>query len=180
MDEMEIINLHKRCDKKVPQPIKASKSFKSDEPKKHQSHLNLLMIQARKNTSQKKPMEKRSLQIQVKKLKRPQSRKKHQSHLRLLTRAGKKKKGRPCKDDKESLLLGVKEEAQIFFDLWKDSKNLTIEKEVERVVFMRGPYKGQELSNVALCNTEYLKKALKRSRLDKKTKSYIKQALTKA
>ena len=34
MDEMEIINLHKRCDKKVPQPKKASKSFKSDEPKK--------------------------------------------------------------------------------------------------------------------------------------------------
>ena len=32
MDEMEIINLHKRCNKKVPQPKKAP--FKSDEPKK--------------------------------------------------------------------------------------------------------------------------------------------------
>ena len=71
-------------------------------------------------------------------------------------------------DDKGPLLLGVKEEAQSVFDLWKHSKNLTIKKEVERVVFMRGPYKGQELSNNALCDTEYLRKALKRSGLDKK------------
>ena len=37
MDEMEIISLHKRCNKKaskVSQPKKATKSFKSDEPKK--------------------------------------------------------------------------------------------------------------------------------------------------
>ena len=37
MDEMEIINIHKRCNKrvrKIPQPKKASKSPKSDEPKK--------------------------------------------------------------------------------------------------------------------------------------------------
>ena len=38
-------------------------------------------------------------------------------------------------------LLGVKEEVQSFFDLWKDSKNLTIKKKVERVVFMGGPMK---------------------------------------
>ena len=57
---------------------------------------------------------------------------------------------------------------------------MTIKKEVERVVFMRGPYRGQELSSVALCDTEYLKRALKRSGLDKKTKSLIKQALAKA
>ena len=44
MDEMEIINLHKRCNKKSSQPIKAPKPFKSDKPKKHQSHLNLLVI----------------------------------------------------------------------------------------------------------------------------------------
>ena len=51
---------------------------------------------------------------------------------------------------------------------------------------MRGPYKGQELSNNALCDTEYLRKALKRSGLDKKqqkkkkkTISLIKQALAK-
>ena len=37
-------------------------------------------------------------------------------------------------------LLGAKEEAQSFFDLQKDSKNLTIEKKVEKVVFMAGPY----------------------------------------
>ena len=37
MDEMEIIKLHKRCNKKarkVSQPEKESKSFKLDEPKK--------------------------------------------------------------------------------------------------------------------------------------------------
>ena len=37
MDEMEIICLHKRCNKKArktSQPKKAPKSFKSDEPKK--------------------------------------------------------------------------------------------------------------------------------------------------
>ena len=44
MDEMEIINLHKRCNKKASQPKKAPKPFKSDKPKKHQSHLNLLVI----------------------------------------------------------------------------------------------------------------------------------------
>ena len=47
MDEMEIINLYKRCNKKVPQPKKAP--FKSDDLKKHQNHLNLLIIQAKKN-----------------------------------------------------------------------------------------------------------------------------------
>ena len=34
MDEMEIISLHKWSNKKTPQPKKAPKSFKSDEPKK--------------------------------------------------------------------------------------------------------------------------------------------------
>ena len=82
MDKMEIISLHKRCNKKFSQPKKAP--FKSDEPKKHQSHLNLLMIQAKKNRRLKKPMEKRSLQRQEKKLKRPHSQKKHQNHLNLL------------------------------------------------------------------------------------------------
>ena len=86
---MEIINLHKRCNKKVPQPKKAP--FKSDEPKKYPSHLNLLMIQARKNRSLENSMEKRLPQGQKKKLKRRHSRKKHQSHLNLLTQAGKKK-----------------------------------------------------------------------------------------
>ena len=91
-----------------------------------------------------------------------------------------KKEEEPPKDDKEPSLLGVKEITQSFFDPGRDSKNLIMEKEVERVVFMRGPYKGQELSNVVLCDTEYVKKALKRSELDNKTKSLIKQALEKA
>ena len=42
---------------------------------------------------------------------------------------------------------------------------------------MRGPCKNLELSNVALCDTEYLKMALKRSNLDKKIKDLIKQGL---
>ena len=51
MDEIEIINLHKRCSKKArkaPQSKKAPKSPKSDEPKKCQSHQSLSMAQARK------------------------------------------------------------------------------------------------------------------------------------
>ena len=73
-DEMKIINLHKRCNKKVPQPKKVSKSFKSDEPKKYQSPL---MIQARKNRGLKKSMQKMCLQKQEKKLKRPHNLKKY-------------------------------------------------------------------------------------------------------
>ena len=34
-------------------------------------------------------------------------------------------------------LLGVKEEVQSFYDLQKNSKNLTIEKKVEKVVLWR-------------------------------------------
>ena len=67
----------------------------------------------------------------------------------------------------------MKKEVQSFFDLWKDSKNLTIKKKVERVVFMGGPYEGNELSYVALYDTKYLKKVLKMSGLDKKTKDLI-------
>ena len=68
--------------------------------KKYQGHQGLLMIQARKDRSLKKhkgqAMEKRSLQRQEKKLKRPHSLKRHQSHLNLLTQVRKeKKKGYP-------------------------------------------------------------------------------------
>ena len=76
-------------------------------------------------------------------------------------------------------MLGVKEEAQGFFDLREESKNLTIDKKVKKVVFMAGPYKGYELSYVALCDTKYLKRVLKMSGLEKKTKDLIKQALPK-
>ena len=56
---------------------------------------------------------------------------------------------------------------------------MTIKKKVEKAVFMAGPYKGYELSYVALCDTKYLKKMLKMSGLEKKTKGLIKQALAK-
>ena len=76
-------------------------------------------------------------------------------------------------------MLGVKEDDQSYFDLEKARKNLTIEKKVEKAVFMVGPYKGYELSYVALCETKYLKRVLKMSGLEKKTIDLIKEALTK-
>ena len=77
-------------------------------------------------------------------------------------------------DYKEAPLLGVKEEVQSFFDLQNESKNLTIKKKVEKVVFMAGLYKGCDLSYVALCDTKYLKKMIKISGLQNKTKNLIK------
>ena len=62
----------------------------------------------------------------------------------------------------------MKEEAQTFFDLQKESKHMTIEKKVEEVIFTAGPYKGYELSYVPLCDTKYLKWVLKMSGLEKK------------
>ena len=79
-----------------------------------------------------------------------------------------------------SPLLGVKEEDQSFFDLRKETKNLTVEKKVEKLIFMAGPYESYELSYVELCDTKYLKRVLKMSGLEKKTKDLIKQALAKA
>ena len=76
-------------------------------------------------------------------------------------------------------MLGMKEESQSCFDNQKDSKNLTIEKKVGKVVFMAGPYEGYELLYVALYDTKYLKRVLKKSGLEKKTKDLIKQALAK-
>ena len=83
------------------------------------------------------------------------------------------------KDDKEPPLLRMKEEAQSFFDLQKKSKSLTIEKKVEEVAFVAGPYKGYELSCVALCNTKYLKWVFQMSGLEKKAKDLIKKTLAK-
>ena len=89
--------------------------------------------------------------------------------------------GPPKEDEEEKmpLLLGVKEEVQSFLDLQKDSKNLTIEKKMEKTVFIAGPYKGCELSYVTLCNTKYLKRVLKILDLEKKTKDFIKQVLAR-
>ena len=238
MDEMEIINLHKRNKaRKTPQPKKAPKSPKSpkssDEKKtatkvgkktvrktpqpkkvpkssefivrddndeqgpgnekkaagrkqsekphslkKQRSHLNLLkqMTQAIMNRSLKKgqAMEKRLLQ-------------KHEKTVRKTPRPKKEPKSlddeEVPQDDKEKNkippLLGVKEEVQSFFDLQKDSKNLTIEKKVERVVFIRGAYGGHELSYVTSYDIECLKRVLTMSDLGNKTKDLIKQALKK-
>ena len=82
-------------------------------------------------------------------------------------------------DDKEPPLLGMKEEAQGFFDLQKETKNLTIEKKVEKTVFMAGPYKGYDLLYVPLYDTKYLKRMLKISGLEKKTKNLIKKSTSK-
>ena len=73
----------------------------------------------------------------------------------------------------------MEEEVQCFLDPWKESKNLTFEKKVEKVVFMRGYYEGYELSHVAPYDTKYLKKVLKMLSLEKKTKDLIKQALAR-
>ena len=56
---------------------------------------------------------------------------------------------------------------------------MTFEKKVGKVVFMRGPYEGYELSYVAPYDTKYLKKVLKMSGLEKKTKDLIKQVLAR-
>ena len=90
MDEMEIINLHKRNkDRKTPQPQKAPKS-----PKFIETDDSSDDEQKPKKTSRwsdgKKPLQK-----QEKELKRPHCLKKHQSHLKLskqITQARKKKK----------------------------------------------------------------------------------------
>ena len=62
----------------------------------------------------------------------------------------------------------MNEEAQSFFDLQRECKNLTIEKNVEKAVFMAGPNEGYELSYIALCETKYLKRVLKITNLEKK------------
>ena len=56
---------------------------------------------------------------------------------------------------------------------------MTFKKKVEKVVFTRGPYEGYELSYVAPYDTKHLKKVLKMSGLEKKTKELIKQALAR-
>ena len=163
MNEMEIINLHKKCKKKarkVSQPKKAlskldklkKASPKSDEPKKtsRPGDGKKAATKAGKN---------------VKKTSQPKKGPKSPEFID----PSEEKEGSP-QDDKEKKipsLLGVKGEAQSFFDLQGESKNLIIEKNVERVVFMVGPYEGYELSYVALCDTKYLKRVLKMPGLER-------------
>ena len=132
-------------------------------------------------------MEKRPPQKQERKLKRSHRLKKHQSHLNsLVTKARKnrilKKHQGPRTIKGKKYLLYCEWKKKFFFDLQKISKNLTIKKKVKRVAFIRGSHEDHELLYVALYNTELydLKRVLKMSNLDKKTKDLIKQALKKA
>ena len=188
MDEMEIISLHKKCNKKarkVSQPKKASP--KSDEP-----IISIIVVSSLPKRDESRKVsgpidgpseEEKKPKKSIGKKTATKAGKKARSHLNLLIQARslKKKKDRlrMIKRKKIPPLLGVKEEAQSFFDLHKESKNLTIEKKEEKAVFMAGPYKGYELSYVAFGDTKYLKRVLKMSDLEKKTKDLIKQVLAK-
>ena len=68
---MEIINLHKRCNKKAPQPKKAPKSFKSDEPKHAQKSPKFIDDPSEEGQKLKKAS--RTATKARKKLKRPHS-----------------------------------------------------------------------------------------------------------
>ena len=178
MDEMENISLNKRCNKKATQTLQPKKaSSKSDEPKRASQSREFIDDPSQEGQKSKKADGKKVATRARKKVKKTSHPKKAPKSPEFIDSS---KEEELPKDDIGPPLLGVKEKAQSFFDLPKDSKNLTIEKKVERVVFMRGPYKGYKLSSIALCDTEYLKKALKRSGLGKKTKELIKQALAKA
>ena len=185
MDEMEIINLHKRCNKKarkVPQPKKALKSSKSDEPKKVPGPIDdPSQNEQRSKKASRSSDGKKTTTKAGKKVKKTSQPKKAPKSPEFID-PSEEVEEEPTQDDKEKKippLLGLKEEAQGLFDLRKESKNLTFEKKVEKVAFMRGPYEGHELSYVALYDTEYLRGVLKMSGLEKKTKDLIKQAVAK-
>ena len=157
MDGMEIINLHKRCNKKARKTSQPKKAPKSDEEE-----------QKTKKASRSSDGKNAAIKAGKKIKKTPQPKKAPKSPEFI---DSSKEEEEPPKDDKEKKippLLRVKEEVQGLFDLRKESKNLTIQKKVKRVVFMGGPYEGYELSYVALYDTEYLRGVLKMSGLDKK------------
>ena len=79
MDGMEIINLHKRCNKKARKTSQPKKAPKSDE-------------EEQKTKKASRSSDGKNAAIKAgKKFKRPHSLKKHQSHLNLLTQARKKR-----------------------------------------------------------------------------------------
>ena len=166
-DEMEIIKLHKKCDKKDRKVLQPKALSKSDEPKK------TIDDPSEEEQNPKKALSdvKKTTTKAGKKVKKTSQPKKAPKSLEFVDTDSD-----DTGNDKELPLLGTKEEAQSFFDLHKKSKNLTIEKKVEKVVFKAEPYKGYGLSYVALYNTKYLKRMLKN---EKKTKNLIKQALAK-
>ena len=181
MDEMEIINLHKRCNKKARKVSQSKALSKSDEPKKVSGSINDPSKKEQKPKKASSDGRKTTTKAGKKVKKTSQPKYEPKSPEFIDSSEEEEEEGLPKDDkgEKMSPLLGVKEEVQSFFDLLEDSKNLTIEKKVERVVFMAGPYEGYELSYVALCDTKYLKRVLKMSGLEKKTKDLIKQALAK-
>ena len=105
-DEMEIINLLKNCNKRARKVLQPKHYLNQMNLKKHQRHQNQmkiknyqnpLMMQARKNRSLKKSMEKIPLQRQEKK---------HQSHLNLLIQVRSLKKKDHLKMIKSLLCWG--------------------------------------------------------------------------
>ena len=99
MDEIEIVHLHKRCNKKarkVSQPKKSSESLKSNEPKIVSGPIDDPSEKGQKSKKTSRSSNgKKTATKAGKKVKRTPQPKKHQSHLNLLTQARKKKKGRP-------------------------------------------------------------------------------------
>ena len=99
------------------------------------------MTEVRKNRSLKKHQG-QTMEKQEKKVKKTPQPKKAPKLPEFIDSSEEEEEGLP-KDNKGKKippLLWVRE-VQSFFDLPKDSKNLTITKKVERVVFMGGPMK---------------------------------------
>ena len=116
-------------------PTRSIESFYSLKHYLNQMNLkNPSMIQARKNRRLKKASSdvKRTTAKVEKRLQRPHSLRKKQSP--------------------QSFLIQTQ---------MKYNKNLTINKKVEKTVFMAEPYEGYDLSSVALYNTKYLKRMFK-------------------
>ena len=132
IDEMEIINLHKRCNKKArktPRSKKALKSPKSDDWSEEKQ----------KPKKASRPNNGKA----GKKVKKTPQPKKAPKSPEFIDSSEEEEEGLPKDNKWEKIppLLGVKEEVQSFFDLQKDNKILTIKKKVERVVFMGSPVK---------------------------------------
>ena len=121
MDEMEIINIHKRCKKrarKVPQPKKASKLPKSYEPKKVSEPIDIPSEEEQKPKKASRPSDGKKVATKAeKKVKKASQPKKVPKSPEFIDSSEEEEEGQP-KDNKEKKippLLGVKEEVQSFF-----------------------------------------------------------------
>ena len=152
-DETEIINLHKRRNRKARKVSQPKKASGSDEPKKVSGPID---DPSKEEKKPKKADGKKTTTKAGKKVKKTSQPKKALKSPEFIDSGEEEEEGL-SQDDKEKNmppLLGVKEEAQSFFDLQKESKNSTIEKKVEKAVFMAGPYESYELLYAALCDTK--------------------------